>query len=355
VRSLNFNRTKQILHELFYFKKLLKKYRKSLRGGQYRLFESVRAIALNDPEIMASAKKYFDKKVSPSKTTAIVAKLNSRGFYKVKAKGDWDKFDAIYSANNHDKKREIKLFSFERKEILTVCTSAEACKKQLNEYEKWHSCFGMPSVTACEKYPDSYIISMVSLCTRPQELNALAHIARRIAEYHKAHSADTEGRPIGDILTFSYDSAEMNDTLARLSSNIDPCCLAAVPYCLQHGDLSRDNLIYGECDNKTDFWWIDWEHARARSFFYDYFFYILNTAVFFKDTEALNAYLSGEADPHLADFFADFGLKFLSEHRKDYFMIFAIEFLKERVCDKQNTDALKMYSEYIEKNILNKE
>ena len=120
----------------------------------------------------------------------------------------------------------------------------------------------------------------------------------------------------------------------------------AIPLSLQHGDLSKDNLLYGECDGKKDFWWIDWEHADERVFFYDYFFYITNSAIYY-DTLAYEHYMSGEADEDLKCFFDHFGLKYTPERKKDYFLIFSVVFLKERVCDTGRLETLKTYCNFI--------
>ena len=82
-------------------------------------------------------------------------------------------------------------------------------------------------------------------------------------------------------------------------------------------------------------------------FFYDYFFYIINSA-FYGDLGAYSTYINGENDDALQRWFEYFGLSFDPESRFDYFLIFAVVFLKERVCDKGNLNALKKYFELIQ-------
>ena len=86
---------------------------------------------------------------------------------------------------------------------------------------------------------------------------------------------------------------------------------------------------------------------RERIFFYDYFFYIINSAIYY-DTKAYECYMSGEADENLKDLFSHFGLEFDSKKRRDYFLLFAVAFLKERVCDFGRVAALKTYCDFIE-------
>ena len=342
---------KMILRELFYFRKLINKYGNSLLPGQYYLFPDMRAIAADRPETIERANAYFAKKRPSSKLTRLIGKLNQVGFYCNKNRNSEGVYEAVYSANNYDKIREIKLFSFQKQQILTICTSEVACEAQLEEYARWHKWFAMPPVTAQQQYDHAYIIAMVNLLPRPAETEALEHIAQCICNYSKDNPESVKKAPAQQLARFSY-SEEMNDLLNALAKKISPEVMALdIPLCLQHGDLSRDNLIYGICDSQTGFWWIDWEHAKQRPFFYDYFFYILNTAVYFSDFEGLQAYLSGCCDCHLEALFSQLGMPYDPAFRKDYFLLFAIVFLKERVCDPGNQAALAMYVDFFNKHL----
>lgn len=346
----------RVLHEVRYFKRIIKTYAQSLFPGRYYLYPSLRAIALNRPESRQRADAYFVKNTQPGKLVQMMSRLNETNYYCNRQDSQLEKYEAVYSANNYDKIREIKLFSFTRKEILTVCTCEEDRQKQLAEYEKLHAYFKMPRLERQNLYAHSYKIAMVELLDRPREQRALKAIADCTGAYHVAHSVEEKTASVRDITALSYEKQACNDLLAKLVEEIAPDLLdMGFPLCFQHGDLSRDNLIYGICEGTEDFWWIDWEHARARLFFYDYFFYILNTAVYFQDTTALRAYLDGDCDGDLQVFFAAFGLTYEPEYRKSYFLLFAIAFLKERVCDRGNMDALNMYCDFINKMVLDKE
>ena len=349
---MNFKGIRRTVHELLYFKKIIKQYGAQLLPGNYYLFPSMRAIAADNPDSMECAKLYFEKKKAASKATALITKLNQSSFYHNRQKSDLEKYEAVYVANNYDKVREIKLFSFQRKQILTICTSAQICRQQLEEFQQLHSYFSMPGLAAQPDNERGYTISMVSLLPRPEEKQALENIATCCSAYHVAHPAQTNSLPVCHILDFSYDDPTLVQPLADLANRINNTAKQLqIPLCLQHGDLSRDNLIYGNCDEKDDFWWIDWEHARPRLFFYDYFFYILNTAVYFKDTTALQNYLQGDYDRHLSEFFEKFSMDYDPHLRKDYFLIFAVVFLKERVGDRGNARAMKMYCDFINQTL----
>lgn len=346
----------QVLHEIRYFKKIIKKYGEALLPGRYRLFPSMRAIVADDPVSLDLARPYFEKAIAPSKVKKLISWANQVGYYQNKRECVSEQFQAVYSANNYDKVREIKLFSFERREILTICASAHAFERQLLEYESLHPYFAMPFLEKRTQYENSYKIDMVDLIPRPDDEFAVKTIGQCICAYHRAHLAEAGSISARQIAKFSYERQELNDLLTELVEKISVGALALeIPLCFQHGDLSRDNLIYGQCAQKTDFWWIDWEHSGQRLFFYDYFFYILNTAVYFKDKTALEAYLNGDYDDHLKEYFSQFSVQYAPEYRKDYFLLFAVAFLRERVCDKGNLSALKMYNEFICKTIFDEE
>lgn len=344
-----------VLHEVVYFKKLIDKYKDSLLPGRYRLLPGLRAMSADNPASLKKAEQYFVKNTKSGITDKLVSKINQSDYYKNKTNGAAKKYEAIYSANNYDKIREIKLFSFARQEILTVCTCEETQKKQLAEYGFLHKWFPMPRITENNRYPNTYEIAMVSLLPRLSDKEALNTIARCVSAYGAENPELVKKQSAAELAAFDYDE-EMNSLLAGIASEIPTDILQQeIPVCLQHGDLSRDNLLYGVCETTTGFWWIDWEHAKARPFFYDYFFYMLNTAVYFKDTEGLNAYLKGENDDHLQVLFSQFGMPYSTAYRKEYFLLFSVVFLKERVCEPAHTNAMKMYCEFIKKTVLDKE
>ena len=203
----------------------------------------------------------------------------------------------------------------------------------------------MPPVRATALYENAYEIAMISLLPRPAEPAALAAIAAATA---RASAERVEAKTAAEICNCHY-GQEMDALLFPLcKATLDVLGEGAtIPLLPQHGDLSRDNLLYGEAEGRVDFYWIDWEHLCPRLFFYDYFFYILNTAVREKDLSPMEAYLSGACDEHLAVFFERFGLRYDPEKRKGYFLLFTVDFLRERVCDRGSLGALRMYCDFI--------
>ena len=268
-------------------------------------------------------------------------------FFKNKNKRSTEDYEAVYIANNHDEIREIKLFSFIRRKILTVCTSSAEMDKQICQYNDFGKAYNMPRVTRSDKYDNSFEISMVTATSFQDETLALSNIAQSTMAYNpslemlKIESAEK-------VMSLSYENEEVNVYMKKIADKIS-CVVSKmqVPHCMQHGDLSKNNLLYGECDGRIGFWWIDWEHAEERPFFYDCFFYIVHSA-FYGNRDAFKCYIKGGADAIFEEFFEHFGLKYEKQYRFEYLMLYFMYFLNERVCFVSGLPTIKKYYELIE-------
>lgn len=336
-----------IFKEMQYLKRTLKKYSKSLAEGNYYLSRDMRSLTLNITETKHCASRYFKQTEIPGKITKLISILNEIRYFRVKKSRD-SKYELLYSANNSDDIREIKLFSFKEKKILTVCVDEESRDKQIVQYNEMHKCYNMPKVEVSSEYPNAMLVSMVSISDVPSEYYALNNIVSSTVAYNSNCSTNIK-QSVRELIKFDY-NAEVNQMLSSLIEKIDEGVLdLQISLCLQHGDLSKSNLIYGECEGKTDFWWIDWEHAKDRVFFYDFFFYIFHSAVCLGDLKPFEAYISEGFNERLKAYFEQFELDFNSKLKIQYFLMFTIVFLKERVCDPGIFSALKTYCSVIDK------
>ncbi len=337
----------KILNEIRYIRSVLKCYSGSLACGKYYQHNSFCALSLDSPDIRKKSHLYFDKNDAGKRMISIAEKINSIGFFRNKNKNSDEEYEGFYIANNYDKIREVKLFSFRNNKILTICTSEEEAEKQIAQYNLLSTAYRMPKVIKNGKYNNSFEIAMVSLKEMGSESLALDNIAlSTVANNESIHALNKVAAK--EFFDFDYES-EINAYLQRIVDKIDPLLIdIQLPLCIQHGDLSKENLIYGECDGVTDFWWIDWEHIGERVFFYDYYFYIVNSS-FYYDMKAFESYINGEGDDRLKDFFLHFGVDFDKRKKLDYLLIFLVAFLKERICSKSGLPVLKKYYELVEK------
>ena len=337
----------RILNEIRYVKSVLKSYSNVLVRGKYYQYNSFRALTLNSPSVKGKAHLYFDENVCGNVQAAIANFLNRISFFNNKNKYTTEEYDGFYIANNYDRVREIKLFSFKNSKILTICTSVEEANKQIEQYETFGKAYNMPRVKKSDKYETAFEISMVNLKEDPGSDRALENVCLSTIQNNPSIDKLTK-KSVKDLLEFSFNDKEINFYLQRIVDKIDPSLMnLQIPLCIQHGDLSMANIIYGECDGKTDFWWIDWEHAKERIFFYDYFFYII-ISIRPENMKIFDCYIKGESCRAFEKMFEHFGLEFHRDKMFDYFLIFAIPFLIERVCSIGGLPILKRNYELIE-------
>lgn len=333
--------------EACYMRSLVRRYGDSLAPGNYLLFENFRFLSLDSQK--NSAEKFFGNKSTSPKKAKFIRWLNKTQFFRNAKKNTSAEYEALYSANNFDAVREVKLFSFKRKKILIVCTSAEEAEAQLSLYDTLSFAYPLPRVDKKGLYPNSLEISMVESHPLPDErlaVEAIAGATMRAVPDGKVSASQT----VKEWIAFSYENQEMNDILQEMASGINPALLdLSLPFSIQHGDLSRENLLYGTTEGKTDFWWIDWEHKEERPFFYDLFFYIVHSAMHF-GANTLTCYLRGDWDALLKQAFSHFQLSFSPNHKKDYLLVFMIGFLKERVCAFHRIEALRYFRDFIKKH-----
>ncbi|MBQ3063848.1 MAG: hypothetical protein IJC99_03490 [Clostridia bacterium] len=336
----------RIVNETRYVKKVLRRYRDSLARGKYYQHNSFRALSLDAPDTLVRARIYFDVKKPNVRMANVAKRLNKCGFYRNKNKSSTEEYEAFYISNNYDKLREVKLFSFKAKKILTICTAPTVMETQLAQYERFGKIYPMPRVMRGGKYANSFEIAMIDRQPVESDAAALAHIAAATVAYNPS-TKDLARITVADLGATVYEDADINACMQQITAMISADAETwQIPVCVQHGDLSKDNLLYGTCEGKTDFWWIDWEHARERFFFYDFFFYILNSA-FCGDMRVYECYMRGEVDEVLAAYFAHFGISFECNRKYDYLLVFALPFLAERVCVKGRLPALKKYLELL--------
>ncbi len=337
-----------LLKELWIIKKTMKRHGHRLRRGKYYVYPSMRAMVLCDDDTKRMSDCYFGKVKRGGKAAAIVEALNKCGFFYNRVKST-EKYEAVYIANNYDAVRETKLFSFESGKVLVICVSEEERQNVLALNDRLRETYPMPSVRAVAM-SCAYETSMVRVTDRPDERKAIEQIAVTTA---KTGDIDLKTERLADLVSFGCDDEEETAIVQELASCISADILEMpIPFCAQHGDLSNDNLMYGEADGKEGFFWIDWEHHSERVFFYDLFFYILNTAVYSPESPVLRELLGGEYDDILTAFFAAFGLSYPAEHKRDLFLAFALVFLKERVIGLGRTAALRMYRDFLLKGVV---
>ena len=316
--------------------------------GRYKLLSCMRVVLLDEDWIEINGMQYFGRMTGSRLSSKIVNVFNKINLLK-NHKSRVNFYQAMYIANNDNRERDVKLFSFDKRKILTICASKEDYDKQVLIFNKLSKSHNMPSIFSIDEYPNAYEMPMIDLEERPMAGAVLHEISHATA----LRADNAQKNSVKMVIEAEYDSVEINEILKKLAAYIDSTLLQwDIPLSTQHGDLSMDNLLYGEADGRHGFWWIDWEHIGDRIFFYDYFFYILNAAKCSNHLEALESYFSGDSDDGVKHMFNAFGCVFDEKYRLGYFLVASICILKERVCCLGHLETLKEYYEFIKINVI---
>ena len=338
------------LKQMLFVFRTFRRYGHLLRGGHYRLYPSRRAIVHCNSKSIERADSYFSGPTGDRKLLFAVRLFNALGI--LCNRGSKGEYEAVYIANNYDPVRETKLFSFEQNKVLVFCVSPEAKEEAWSAYNQLNAFFSMPIMREMT-WPNAYEVSLIRCLPRANDYCALENIAMSTTAFVKGGNATLSQRLLRNLLECHSDNAEEQAIIEEISAYISNEILDAdIPLCMQHGDLSRDNLMYGSADGKETFWWIDWEHLAERPFAYDMFFYMLNSAVCSGNVGAAREFAAGQYDDILSDFFRTFGITYNKEDRQSWFMAFSMIILKERVLNRGYLNALKKYRNFLLGNFL---
>lgn len=263
-------------------------------------------------------------------------------------------YGALYVANNYDKVREVKLMDENNKKVKVFFVSEKSKEDYLNLYNMLSDVYHMPKLHHDSLQLDnSLCISLIDKMKPTSEYDVIKDICashirllKKDQEKHLKKCRNLKVRKQDKPI--SSEASLMIETLRSRLSSQDICSTSYLT-CLQHGDLSADNIIYGKADGHECCWWIDWEHLQERVFFYDVFFYILNTAVADQNYVPTEEFLAGCYDEYLEQLFNAAGYVYEASKRRDYFTIFAIDFVQERLWQEGIQNAIKVYKEYFDK------
>lgn len=298
---------------------------------------------------------YFRKEPKSKSVRCLIAVINAMNLFSNKTVRPeyMNSYAALYIANNNGKRREVKLLDVVNKKVKVffVDSKAKADYQRLNDL--LGDVYQMPKVYDNDPTEeDSLTVSLVTKKPNPSEAAVIEDICEahgRLLQSIKRHpSVELSVVQLPRMNFQICDEAVM--LIQTLESTLsDEWLWCDLPLCIQHGDLSADNIFYGEADDYQGYWWIDWEHIRERVFFYDVFFYILNTAVVDRNYVPTEEFLSGYYDEYLQKLFENAGMIYKGSERNCYFVLFAIEFVKERLWRDGIHAAIEKYQEYFNK------
>lgn len=341
------------LEQIRYIQRVFRRMSRYLDIGGYCLQNNMRSLVRKKDKKVYS--RYFRDEPKEGIWGLMIKILNAFNFFCIKkdASVKLGTYGALYIANNNDCVREIKLLDAVNGNVKVFFTDIHTKTDYIELYNELSGMFRMPKIRSNEHTDDnSLVISLIRKEEGFSDLDAIrsicsAHIHQleRISRLNLQHIEKIEPNLNADDV-----SCESKSLVERIKMYMSKEVFQErYIFCLQHGDLSADNLMYGEVDKEVDYWWIDWEHVGNRVFFYDVYFYILNNAVADKNYIPTQNFLSGLYDDELERLFSAAGHKYLRNKRKEYFIRFAIDFINERLSAERIKGAVEQYSNYFDK------
>ena len=324
-----------------FYNGIFKSYKNELKNGKYYMYPDMRTICLKSDVPFYDA---FFKKDFGAGGVSLNRLFNVCGG--IVGKKNKDKhYSALYVANNDDPKREVKLFDRDNGLVKIICVDRTSYQNAIALRDRLGHSFDLVPLAECCEESNVIIERMVFAAKRPEESVALRSIADSISR-QSVRNTVCASEIIEETEKRYSQYPELENVVERVRVLKD----REIAVCVQHGDLSSDNLIYGRVDENEGFYWIDWEHVGDRPFFYDYFFYILNSAIQNGNMQPYEAYLR---DPTTtARLFDAFGCAYDDALRKAWFLIFFLVFFLERLLPVGSVSAFGKYYHFIGKMLV---
>ena len=319
-----------------FYNGIFKNCKNELKNGKYFMYPDMRTICLKSDVPFYDE---FFKKNSDAGGVSLNRLFNVCGGRVGKRHKD-KHYSALYIANNNDPKREVKLFDRDNGLVKIVCVDRTSFQNALALRGKLGNSFDLVPLVESFEESNTIIEKMVFASKRPEESVALRTIADSVSRQPVRNKVR-----VSEIIEKTgkwYSQYPELETVVERVGVLKDCEIAT---CVQHGDLSSDNLIFGRVDKNEGFYWIDWEHVGERPFFYDYYFYILNSAIQHGNTQPYEAYLR---DPSMtAALFDSFECAYDDELQEAWFLLFFLVFFSERLLPVGSAAAFRKYYDFI--------
>ena len=255
----------------------------------------------------------------------------------------------LFHSGNLDQLSTMKIFDFDREEVMTLFSSKAAYAKATLDYEYFSPHFSMPLL----KYQDDNrlvtIEEFIDFRSGYEDndqyygyvMNEVLKDSLRYFEFVKqAHLYQL--RTPSELLE---DFAENDELLISVWSDLNGDLKhIKFPFLNLHGDLRIANILINQEDDTVKY--IDFEYAESFVVFYDVFKMIFNEHENNFNDLYRTHFMNGEYDKYLADIFNIFGLKYCTQLKREYFKIFFINYFANRWKDLGVAAREQQFAEY---------
>lgn len=243
------------------------KHRKYMKKGRYYTLPNLRTFMIADSNYNISTEGNNPKRKIMLKLCWI---FNNSRLLTVKKEGELFNASILYLSNNNKTKKNVRLFSPDKKEVLTFISSKQELKTITDAYDFIYDNYPVPERVDINIdkmcYKEKFIESKNRLYWNNDDFDYVyKFILQHYSEYYKSQKKQyiDDPDPLG-IINKATSFISLKQFLMDHTKNSD-----TTPCYFQHGDLSTYNILLA---NGRKCYWIDWEHAGIYPFYIDLFF-----------------------------------------------------------------------------------
>lgn len=235
---------------------------------------------------------------------------------------------------------DLKIFDFEKKEILTSYFSKKSYQKKLIDTKHFSGFFNIPEVKAFSEKERNSIEELIEFMPRKDYhgadfLKTMNYVFDSHIKYFRESKANKTFKLIKPASFFEFKALHPvnQENLDTIKSLIGEKHLQIdLPACYQHGDLSYSNILLTKTGNC---YLIDWEHASDFTLLYDIMWPWQNEAINHNNYFLIKNYFNGTFDEYMKKVFGAFNLKYNNEDRLSYLLIIIGELVYHRVLKRE--------------------
>lgn len=336
-------------------RKQVKNNQQYLKNGIYFMDYELRSVVLNKNHSKKQFNSYIKgnyhikeklgiSKVIKSLLTSlpIIIKSRSKLFFG----------DALLFSNELNITREFKIFDFEKSEVISQHLKEKTFSSELKFYKFFSEHFKIPKIKLVNEKKLYYIEELINVKQYNEWNNndydiVVNKLYEKFYDYHLNCQQSYNKQKNVDFLKY-FNAIQKNAALKELNetiiSNLDSRYLnIGIPSILSHSDLWLRNILLSK---NREVYFIDWEHAREHSIFYDLLFYIQNEYVYNNNVIPLKNFLEKNNNNNFGEILKLYNLSNEVNDRKNYFLLFLIEFLYFRL-NNVGVNTSKIISKYI--------
>lgn len=214
--------------------------------------------------------------------------------------------------------KELKVFDFERKQVLTKYSSLDKLLKYNDDKERFAHSYNVAQTIFIYEHKSIIVEQLIPHKAFNSESifpTLVQSMIKHTRSFKTAISRRNEDYMKQSILFASrFGDSRLLERQKKL------------PSIVTHGDLWSSNVI----SNGSELFITDFERTGNRFFLYDFFTYIFTEWLLNNNPSLLNDYFHGDYDTSLEDMFTALGETYSTDNKESYLLVFLISYTSER-------------------------